>query len=205
MKQQRNTVDTRLNETDKYALLRSSVETYAGFSMKTRRHFDLLAEMIFVKNKELVSATTLRRFWGYQEKGLCRASIYTLDILSKLVGYNDWAGFCNSGSNAKPMTSELFHSQNVLDVGTLEIGQHVQVAWHPDRKIVIEFLGEDAFRVLSSEHSKLHEGDTFHCKQIVANQPMFCSSLLREGYAAASYICGISGGLTFTLIHDDTL
>lgn len=195
-------MNTASEETDKYALLRSHVETYAGFSMQTRRHFDLLAEMVFVKNKELVSATTLRRFWGYQEKDVCTASIHTLNILSKLVGYNDWASFCNSDADVRSVTSELLHSQNTLDVDTLEIGQRVQVTWHPDRKIVIEFLGGDAFRVLISEHSKLRGGDTFHCKQIVAGQLMYCSSLLREGCAAMSYICGKNGGLTFTLIHD---
>lgn len=195
-------MNTTPDETAKYALLRTYVETYAGFSMQTRRHFDILAEMLFSKNKELVSATTLRRFWGYQEKGVCTASVHTLNVLSKLVGYHDWMEFCNSDVDTKSIASELLHSQNTLDVDTLSIGQRVQVTWHPDRKIIIEFLGGDAFRVLSSEHSKLREEDTFHCKQIVVGEPMCCTELLRPGYAAMSYICGKSGGLTFNLIHD---
>ena len=74
------------------AKLRDKIEETIGRKMKTPKDFDFLSEQVFEKLHETVSATTLKRIWGYlSETSVPRIS--TLDILSQYVGYTDWASF----------------------------------------------------------------------------------------------------------------
>lgn len=187
---------------DIHSLLRDKVERYVGIRMQTRRHFDALAERIFANSREMVSSTTLRRFWGYQEKDSVAASHNTLNVLSRLIGYTCWDDFVSAVNRSDDGTSsELVQSMHILSSGNLLQGTRLQVTWDPDRLILLEYLGNCIFRVLESEHSKLCEGDTFRCPQIIAGQPMCCENLLRPGHAIMSYVCGRAGGLSFSILE----
>ena len=73
--------------------LRGAMETKAGRQMHTPKDFDFLSESIFEELHQKVSATTLKRLWGYlQESSAPRIS--TLDLLAQYVGYVDWESFC---------------------------------------------------------------------------------------------------------------
>ena len=74
-------------------LLREAIEKKAGRKMHTPKDFDFLSESIFETLHQKVSATTLKRLWGYlQESSVPRVS--TLDLLAQYVGYADWNSFC---------------------------------------------------------------------------------------------------------------
>lgn len=90
--------------TDEYTYLRSKVESFIGYRLQTRRHFDMLAETIYANTKSMLSATTLRRFWGYQEKD-GGVSLNTLNVLSRLVGYHDYEEFCSKKDASADDTS----------------------------------------------------------------------------------------------------
>ncbi len=180
---------------ESHTLLRNRIEIFIGYKMQTRRHFDMLAEIVFTHTKNMVSATTLRRFWGYQEKdgGVSRN---TLNVLSRLIGYKDFTEFCNkTEEGTQGSTSELLGERNILVSSNLAIGNQVYVTWSPDRKITLEYLGEETFRVLESQNSKLQKDDTFHCSQFVSGIPLFCNRLLRTGFPSMSYVCGKNGGI----------
>lgn len=181
-----------------YDNLRRKVETFTGVTPETRRHFDMLAQILFERTRAMVSATTLRRFWGYQEMGYSGLSRNTLNVLSRFVGYTNWNAFVQQDLLVD--SSELMDVRQELAVTALTVGNKVEVTWMPDRRIVIEYLGADTFRVLSSENSKLMAGDTFHCSQIVASKSMFCNNLLRPGSPVMSYVCGKTGGVSFHMI-----
>lgn len=99
MKQQENHI----------AQLREAMEKKAGRQMHTPKDFDFLSESIFETLHQKVSATTLKRLWGYlQESSAPRVS--TLDLLAQYVGYADWESFCNqeeqiSGKLETPKTT----------------------------------------------------------------------------------------------------
>lgn len=67
------------------------VERQANFHPCARTDFDYLSEKIQVKTHETLSANTLMRLWGYRESVNARRA--TLDILSRFVGYEDYAHF----------------------------------------------------------------------------------------------------------------
>lgn len=190
-------------ETEKiYSNLRYQVEHLLGTELKMRRHFDMLAETVFTKTRNMISPTTLRRFWGYQEAEVS-VSRHTLDVLSLFVGYRNWDDFKqHSGQHTEG--EEYSGSGFLLDIRrvkseTLECGQQVVITWLPNRRVVLVHEGSDVFRVISNENSKLRPGDTFHCAQLVEGQPLFCTDLLREGHAPMSYVGGKNGGIQFIM------
>ena len=83
-----------MNQQDNHiAQLREAMEKKAGRQMHTPKDFDFLSESIFEELHQKVSATTLKRLWGYlQESSAPRTS--TLDLLAQYVGYADWDSFC---------------------------------------------------------------------------------------------------------------
>ena len=88
------------------AKLRDKIEETIGRKMKTPKDFDFLSEQVFEKLHETVSATTLKRIWGYlPETSVPRIS--TLDILSQFVGYTDWASFMEQ---TKPVSKLNTHT-----------------------------------------------------------------------------------------------
>lgn len=186
-----------------YGNLRYQVEHLIGMELRMRRHFDALAESLFTQTSNMISPTTLRRFWGYQEAGVS-VSKHTLDVLSMFVGYRNWDDFKQSSeqqteSEECPSSGFLMNVKR-LKSETLNCGQQVVITWKPNRRVVVVHEGTDVYRVVSNENSKLRPGDTFHCVQLVERQPLFCTDLLREGHAPMNYVGGKHGGINFILL-----
>ncbi len=74
-------------------ILCEKIEEVVGQKIKSPKDFDFLSEQIFDKLHERISATTLKRLWGYlDESTVPRQS--TLDILARFIDYTDWEHFC---------------------------------------------------------------------------------------------------------------
>jgi len=85
--------------------LRQQIEEAVGQKMKSPKDFDFLAEQIFQKLHEQISATTLKRVWGYlTESTVPRQS--TLDILAQFIDYPDWESFCKEQEEAEGLQVE---------------------------------------------------------------------------------------------------
>lgn len=183
-----------------YKRLRSRVETFVGYKMQTRRHFDMLAETLFIHTKSMVSATTLRRFWGYQEQS-GGVSMNTLNVLARLIDYADFENFVSTAADMPSQsTSEMLAESHVISADRLSIGMRITVTWSPDRKLVLEYIGSETFRVQESHNSKLQKEDTFICCQFVSGMPLFCNRLLRAGFPTTmSYVCGKVGGINISV------
>lgn len=191
-----------------YATLRREIETLAGFSMQTRRDFDRLAELVFHRTGEMISSTTLRRFWGYQELRDDRTiAPHTLNQLSRMLGHADWnAYFEHTSANSRQnqeRQSGFVCENNFLDSESLNFGDRIAVMWEPDRRIVIEYQGTEVFRVISAEHSQLTADDVFICAHFVQGQPLLCRSLIRAGFATSNYVCGRRSGIKFLLMRKE--
>ena len=75
------------------ARLLEQIEKQLGREMKTPKDFDFLAEQIFVETKQKISASTLKRIWGYIDpyKSIRET---TLDLLAQFAGYDNFQLFC---------------------------------------------------------------------------------------------------------------
>ena len=182
--------------------LRERVERFLGMTMHSKRDFETLSVEVYNHRKVLLSSTTLRRLWGYQEQGEHTSSLVTLDTLARMIGYTSWEAFCDEG-DAECNGSEMMVAGKSVQARHMEVGTQVVVCWQPGRTVKMEYLGSDVFRVLENENSKLQVGDTMHCKQLTEGMPLYCEELLRTGCGLMNYVAGKEGGITFHILSGD--
>lgn len=172
------------------ALLRQ-VERTAGRRMETPRDFDWLAERILQRKLCPVSASTLKRTWGYIGGG--SPSRATLNALAQFAGYTDYETFCG-GSVA--VQSNIIMNRH-LRAEELDPGRRIKLTWPPDRVCIVEYLGYRRFRVVAAENTKLSVGDTFSCQFFIEHEPLFIDQLIHEGNNPTAYVAGYEGGIMF--------
>ena len=72
--------------------LRRKVEETFGQEIKTPKDFENLSLAVSDSTKNYISATTLKRMWGYLTEPVTPRKT-TLDVLAQYVGYKDWDSF----------------------------------------------------------------------------------------------------------------
>lgn len=174
------------------------VEKVAGKTMQAPRDFMFLCEQLKDFTGESISVSTLKRIWGYTN-AKNQFSLHSLDLLSRMVGYNSWESFLEDKSDIP--TSQFFVNKKLKSY-SLEEGEKMKLTWQPDRVVLIEYQGCDKFKVLESQNSKLQPGDFFHCDQFMECEPLIMTHLFRKGMTPCDYICGKQGGVRWTFITD---
>lgn len=178
--------------------LKISVERVLGKKLLTPKDYDYLSEHIFSRLHIMISATTLKRLWGYLKENTS-PRLATFDVLSRFVGYRDWSEFCKSVGGSETIQSDIIISRS-LSVEQLEKGDKVLVTWLPDRQCVFEFCGGNDFKVIKSENSKIKAGATFRCSFLIEGEPLFIDHLIQDGMPPTSYVAGKIDGIRFELI-----
>lgn len=177
--------------------LRKRVETVAGCKMNSPRDFSFLSMRILDKTKRHVSASTLKRFWGYLgEKQKTNPFLFTLDTLAQYTGYADYKSFEESHKQPGTIQSEFIVNPS-LQTALLQQGDKIMLMWHPDRCVTIEYEGMGLFKVKESINSKLSVNDTFFCEQIIDGEPLMLRCLIHENNPPTNYICGRINGVKF--------
>lgn len=170
------------------------VEETLGMEVTTPKHFERLAEMIFERTGTLLSATTLKRLWGYlNEHTTPRQS--TLDILAQCCG---WRGFHDFVAGNVPEIESGFVGSSVLNAERdLAPGDRVRLMWAPARICVIKYLGRNSWEVIRSEGTRLSPGDKFTCPVIIAGEPLYLDNVSHAGSRPGVYVCGRRNGVGF--------
>ena len=185
-------------EIDLHQLLRAKVERTAGFTPKSPKDFTRLEREIFAATRELISTSTLKRFWGYNgEKYAVKPFRGTLNILSNYIGLISWDVFCSITAD-NGISSNYINSE-ILSTRTLQAGDVIRLQWRPDRCVSIRYDGLDMFTVTESRNSKLQPGDTFICPIFVKGEALYLTHLVSNGNPPTNYACGKDGGILFSV------
>lgn len=185
-------------EINLHQLLRAKVERTAGFTPKSPKDFTRLEREIFAATRELISTSTLKRFWGYNgEKYAVKPFRGTLNILSNYIGLISWDVFCNITTD-NGISSNYINSE-ILSTRTLQAGDVIRLQWRPDRCVSIRYDGLDMFTVTESKNSKLQPGDTFICPIFVKGEVLYLTHLVSNGNPPTNYACGKDGGILFSV------
>jgi len=166
-----------------------AVEKAAGRKMLTPRDFSWLEEQVKSRTGVAVSASTLKRVWGYVKTVEPRP--VTLDALARYVGFSDYAAFCERGVKAQ---SSLVVSKKVDSASMVE-GEQLRIRWQPDRVCTVECLGGGRFRVVEAVNTKLSVGDTFRCHLFIEHEPLFIDQLFHDGSGPLAYVAGRENGI----------
>lgn len=174
--------------------LRKELERSLGKKLKTPADFEFCVGAIWERLHQNISPTTLKRMWGYIE-GADTTRLSTLNLLSHYLGYSDWDGFRRHlEENSESQSNEMINP--TLLSSSLHNGERVEIQWQPNRRCVLEYLGENSFVVIESEHSKLQKGNTFECLSFYLHHPLYIDNLVQGDNAPVSFVIGKRDGLT---------
>ena len=81
-------------------------------------------------------------------------------------------------------------------VVTVRPGDRVTLCWDPGRRCTVEYLGSNAYRVVSSERTKLKPGNTFQTAFFATGSPLILSNLVQDDSFATLYEIGRKTGVT---------
>lgn len=175
------------------ALLRQAIEQVSGMTVHTPSDYEQLSSLIFSQQHATISASTLKRLWGYAGQDT-RPRVFTLDVLARFVGYKDFSAFEKSVGQEQQQQSQLFLT-DALTADLLAIGDRLLLTWHPDRRCVIEHLGSGHFRIVEAQNTKLSVGDTFECHLFINHEPLYIDRLIHNGLPPMSYVAGRIDGV----------
>lgn len=175
-----------------------AVERSVGRQMVSPRDFDWLSEAIQSRLHTTVSASTLKRLWGYVDNPF-QPSQYTLNVLARFVGYDGWEQFAGQRPAGK-VPSDRILTDRVNVPNDLVVGDRLRLAWAPDRVCDIRYLGGLRFVVEASQATRLQPGDTFDCGLIIDGEPLYLDNLLQPGCEPSVYVCGQVSGIRFELM-----
>ena len=174
--------------------LTDEIERHVQRVMNTHSDFVWLSQLLHNVTGEYISPTTLKRLWGHQTD-YCHPSPYTLNLLSRYLGYADYDAF-KRGLHADYASSAI--QTRCYMSANLSEGDVLTLTWRPDRRMLVRYVGNDSFEVVEVENSKLYVGDTFTCQSFVEGEMAVLSNLYHQGKGPFVYLIGKQGGVSIT-------
>lgn len=176
-------------------LLCRAVEHSAGHSVNTSSDFIRLSGQIEGRIGETLGVSTLKRIWGYVGDGEMPRTA-TLNLLARFCGHADFQSFVADVCGVKGYATSHRIINTALNINKLAKGALLVLEWNPDRRVLVEHLSNGNFQVRTSQNSKLHVGDTFHCDRMLPGLPCYLDHLKHDGATSPYYVMGLQGGLT---------
>ena len=167
-----------------------------GGRLETTTDFDALANAIEDCLRMHISASTLKRLWGYVNLHP-RPRTETLDILSKYAGRKDFRDICQEWHNVSG-----FISTDYITTSGLKPYEEVVLCWNPSRRVRLIHLGNKRFRVLDPGGSKLEVGDEFEINAFLKGHPLYLEGINRKGKILPPYVAGKTAGIISIEVKD---
>lgn len=175
-------------------LLRQLVEESANHRIETSTDFIFLSGEIQGRLRENLSASTLKRLWGYVN-GYASARPSTLDILARFTGFPDWETFVSDYCEVESVQSSHRVVSESIYAKDLTVGDQLEIRWNPNRRCLLSYQGENLFVVCGSENAKLKVGDSFLCDRFTPHEALYVERLSHDG-SKELFVMGNKGGLT---------
>lgn len=121
----------------------------------------------------------------------------TLDIIARYLDFKDWDTLILENSNN--FSSSFEDDRDEYLAYYMRLGQEIVITYPPNRELLLEYLGDNQFRVIMSKNSKLLRGDLLIFTQIIRHYPLLISQVIRDGQNLGSYTAGKMQGIDFKL------
>ena len=180
--------------------LRDDIKKTVGLQGKNLSPYDFEMLEQDIRGKlsgSTINAKTLKRFFGYdQMDSSSSVRLYTLDVLSQYVGYANWNKYLEHLHLSEGAGSGDFKGKEI-NADSLQVGSILQIAWQPERKSSLKYLGNQRFEVIETENSKWQVGDTFICRHFIQGKPLYVDNLTdKDGKLKSTmYVVGEKEGI----------
>ncbi len=179
--------------------LKKEIEERLNFPLNAPDDYSRLSDLLKDEGCGTVSATTLKRIWGYiSDTGAdYRPNAYTVTALCKIIGFKDIDEF---SASELPIQSREY-SGKFIESNKLPENVMIELRWQPNRICVLLHIKATLFKVISVENSTtLHEGDLVECGCLTQHAPVYFPRVFREGANPTTAIAGSASGITFNLL-----
>lgn len=179
--------------------LMADVEKKFNHPLNTSTDFRILSAVLEYECREVLSASTLKRLWGYVSQQTT-PRLATLDVLARYIGFN---GFKEYRLSLLGGADEVSGYVDAHCISASEVGddQVLCIGWEPDRLLKLRKKGPETWEIVSSRNSKLREGDCFEASCFFKGMPLFLPAVMRGGEKLPSYIAGKKSGLNVLVVE----
>ena len=178
-------------------ILLKAVETKFGSKPRSPIDFELLGAAIASTVKRTISASTLKRLWGYS-KSVTSPTFSTLSLLSRYVGYADWEAFCTYTPDLElPYETSAFTDGKLIASTDIPAGAKYRLTWYPNKSVeMVKLAGSPTrFRVVAASNIKLKEGDVVEIDSFAIGLPLHASAVTRNGNMIGHYFSARQSGI----------
>jgi len=174
--------------------LLTEVEKRYGRRLATSSDFEALSVVIEHEIGDNLSASTLKRLWGYVTLNPT-PRLSTLDILSRFLGLKDFRSFCGHLKESGECDS-VFFTAKCIQSTDMAPGNILTIGWNPNRQVKLRYDGDNIYTVIDQVNSKLEVNDSFVNTTFMLGYPLCISRIKRGKEYTASYVAGNKDGLT---------
>lgn len=161
--------------------------------IKYPQQCEALAMAIQEATGQTLGTTTLKRMLGFVS-GAANPRPSSLDIIAQYLGYPDYNLLTKELGSDYDISD--FRAVESIDSADLEIGEQIQITYHPNRVLVLTYIGENKYVVNESRGSKLLKGDKLIIAGFYVGFELLVSDVERGGQHLGSYQAAKQGGLT---------
>ena len=164
----------------------------SGSGLRQPSDCEILSLDIESKTGVRIGATTLKRLVGFaQDERTPHAS--TLDAIARYLGYAHWDELSKIEDNGN---SDFETPDDEVRSADLQTGACVEITYLPDRRLILEYLGNNRYQVTASENSKLQKGDEVEILNFVLHHPLLVVNVWRDGESLGQFTAGRVSGLS---------
>lgn len=174
-----------------------SLKSRSGNELRQPSDCEFLALDIQSKTGVRIGATTLKRLLGFAEDDR-QPHASTLDVIARYLGYAHWdelTAVDDKGNSGFDATDEEVRSADLLAEAVVE------VTYLPDRKISMQYLGNNHYQIIESENSKLQVGDEVEVLNFVLHHPLLVLNVWRSGQSLGQFTAGRVSGLSSIVVQ----
>lgn len=139
-----------------------------------------------------IGATTLKRLVGFANDER-QPHTTTLDAIARYLGYAHWDELSKIEDNGN---SDFDSPDDEIRSADLQPGANVEITYLPDRRLTLEYLGDNRYRVTASENSKLQKDDEVEILNFVLHHPLLVVNVWRDGESLGQFTAGRVSGLS---------
>lgn len=173
-------------------IIKKLLETQLGKEIRYSSDIEHLSYEIEKHTGQSISTNTLKRLFGIIE-GIKEPRLYTLDIISRYLGFKNWDGLTEELEN---QGNSSFTSIEELDVQSLQSGDTIVFCYSPDRMVHVKFIESNRFIVEKSMNSKLQQDDILSIDHFVLKCPLIINQVTRHGADIGKFTAGKVSGIT---------
>jgi len=174
-------------------VIKDMLEDKFGQAIRYPKDCDALSTEISATCKQRISASTIKRLYGFI-KGIEQPRVYTLDVISNYLGYTSWENLLMSlNKQNKPTRETIEH----LVPSQLKKNNVIEIGYEPHRMITLKYLGNNQFKIAHSNDNKLHQEDVIEFQSADLHYPLSINEIKRGEKNVGQYLAGSVSGVTF--------